>query len=343
MAKKYENYLQFLSYPIGLLLSLIVFTVVLVVFGYDPISSLEAIPSGAFGTPNSTSETFIRFIPLLLTSLAFLVALKARFLNLGVEGQLYIGALFAYMVGARMASIHGIIAIPVIMIAGFIGGVLWLGIPLFMRTKLEINEIFPTVVMNFIAVFVIAWLTSGPLKDKNSFNPRTPFLPESTWFPRIDPEFRIHVGIFGVIALALFVYVILYKTTIGYRIRAVGQNPRVAEHGGINVTRSVVSAGILSGGIAGITGVMEVFGIHHFLISNFSPGFGFQGIAVAALGNFHPIGVIFAAFFFAVLQIGGESMQRNAGVPVDMIFILQAVLVLSVLIVQKWITMRGLT
>jgi simple sugar transport system permease protein len=156
--------------------------------------------------------------------------------------------------------------------------------------------------------------------------------------PRIDPEYRLHVGLYFVIFLALFVYVVLYKTTLGYRIRAVGQNPRSSEHGGINVNRALIAAGLLSGGIAGLAGVMETFGVNHYLIKNFSPGFGFQGIAVAALGNFHPIGVIFSAFFFAVLQIGGKSMQGAAGVPVDMIYVLQAVLVLSILIVQKRVT-----
>ncbi|MFX1292984.1 MAG: ABC transporter permease [Promethearchaeota archaeon] len=272
--------------------------------------------------------------------MAFLIAFKAQFLNLGVEGQLYIGALIAYLVGANLGALTGFIAIPLILIAGFMGGVIWLAIPLIMKTKRGVNEIFPTVVMNFIAMFIIAWVTTGPLKDPDALNPRTPFLPESTWLPLIHPEYRLHTFIFLVVIIALFIYVTLYKTTIGYKIRAVGQNPRAAEHGGINVTRAVITAGLLSGGIAGLTGMMEIFGIHHFLIQGFSPGFGFLGIAVAALGNFHPIGVIFAAFFFAVLQIGGESMQRGAGIPVDIIVIMTAVLVLTVLIIQKWITTR---
>jgi simple sugar transport system permease protein len=195
--------------------------------------------------------------------------------------------------------------------------------------------------MNFIAMFVIAWLTAGPLKDPDSFNPRTHYIPESTWLPLIDPKYRLHVGVFLVVIIALLIYLILYKTTIGYKIRAVGQNPRAAEHGGVNLTKIIITAGLLSGGIAGLTGTMEIFGVNHYLISGFSPGFGFVGIAVAALGNFHPIGVIFAAFFFSVLQIGGESMQRGAGIPVDFIFIMQAVLVLTILIVQKWITTRS--
>ncbi|KKM20601.1 hypothetical protein LCGC14_1643820 [marine sediment metagenome] len=382
---KYQNYL---SYPIGLFLAIIVFSVTLLLLGYDPISALVSIPTGAFGNLTSSSETMLRLIPLLLTATAFLIALKARFLNLGIEGQLYIGALLAYLVGARMEIVPSFIAIPVIFIAGFMGGVLWLAIPLIMKTKLGVNEIFPTVVMNFIAIFLIAWLTIGPLKDPNAFNPQTHLLPDSTWLPLIDSDnmlhvgvflvviialfiylilykpyrlhvgvflvviialfiyiilyqtYRLHVGVFLVVIIALFIYVILFTTTIGYQIRAVGQNPMAAEHGGINVTRVVITAGLLSGGIAGLVGMMEVFGIHHIAFRGFSPGFGFQGIAVAALGVFHPIGVIFAAFFFAVLQKGGESMQRSAGIPIDIIFIMQAVLVLTVLIVQKWMTTR---
>ncbi len=400
--KKFFKYQNYLSYPIGLFLAILVFSFTLWLLGYDPIRALVSIPTGAFGSLNAISETLIRFIPLLLTAMAFLIALKARFLNLGVEGQLYIGALLAYLVGARMEMWPGFIAIPLVFIAGFMGGVLWLAIPLIMKTKLGVNEIFPTVVMNFIVMFVIAWLTIGPLKDPNSLNPRTRFLPESTWLPLIHPIFvsyvfisifllavtimiylkwkerkvhptlylalfftfltltittltigsieaiiigeysvyRLHVGVILVVIIALIIYIILYKTTIGYKIRAVGQNPRASEHGGVNVKRVLITAGLLSGGIAGLTGVMEVFGVNHFLIQGFSPGFGYQGIAVAALGIFQPIGVIFSAFFFAVLQIGGKSMELSAGIPVDIIFIMQAVLVLTVLIVQKWMTTR---
>ncbi|MHA2324001.1 MAG: ABC transporter permease [Promethearchaeota archaeon] len=341
MEKRYFKYQNYLSYPIGLFLAIIVFSITLFLLGYDPISALVSIPIGAFGNLNSFSETFIRLIPLLLTAMAFLIALKARFLNLGIEGQLYIGALLAYLVGANMGIVPSFIAIPLIIIVGFIGGVLWLAIPLIIKTKLGVNEIFSTVVMNFIAIIIISWLTVGPLKDPGSLLPRTHFLPESTWMPKIDPQYRLHVGIFLVVIIALILYMILNKTTIGYKIRAVGQNPRASEHGGVDVTRVVITAGLLSGGIAGLSGFMEVFGVHHYLFGGISPGFGYIGIAVAALGMFHPIGVIFTAFFFAVLQIGGTYMQQSAGISIDIIFIMQAVLVLTVLIVQKWMTMRN--
>ena len=335
-----ERYEKYISYPLGILVAFAIFSAILVLLGFDPIASMLAIPLGAFGTPYSASETFIRFIPLLLTSLAFLVAFKARFLNIGAEGQLYIGALVSYLVAAQLEGVPTIIAIPIIMIAAALGGAAWLALPIIMRTKLEINEIFPTVVLNFIAMFLISWLCTGPLQDPNAFNPRTPYIPESTELPAIFSGLRIHIGIFIVVLLALSMYVILFKTTLGYRIRAVGQNPRAAKHGGVNVTRGIVSAGLLSGGLAGLAGMMEIIGTHHFLLAGFSPGFGYAGIAVAALGAFHPIGIIISSFFFAVLQIGGESMQRAVDVPVDLIFVLQGILVLTVLIVQKWISTR---
>jgi len=217
MMKKYQNYL---SYPIGFFIGLVVFSVTLLLLDYNPISALKSIATGAFGSPLKTSETLLRFIPLLLTAMAFLIAFKARFLNLGIEGQLYIGALLAYLAGAGMGILPGFFSIPLIFIAGFMGGVLWLAIPLIMKTKLGVNEIFPTVAMNFIAIQLIAWLCVGPLKDPNAFNPRTLIIPDSTWLPLIDSDNMLHVGVFLVVFIALFIYMILYKTTIGYKIIA---------------------------------------------------------------------------------------------------------------------------
>jgi len=340
MAARFEKYI---SYPIGLLVALFIFSVILLVMRFNPISSLGAILYGSFGTIFSAGETFVRVTPLLLSALAFLIAFKARFLNIGVEGQLYIGALAAYLVAAQMEGLPSALSIPLITLSSFIGGVAWLAIPLVLKIKLDINEIFPTVVMNFIAMFLISWLTRGPIKDPNSLNPQTRIIPQITWLPLILPGTRLHAGILLTFFLAFLMYLILYKTILGYEIRAVGLSSKAAKHGGISLPKNIVSVGILSGGLAGLAGMVEVVGTHHLLIENFSPGFGYQGIAIAALGGFHPIGAVFGSIFFSILSIGGESMQRLSGVPIDMIHILQAVLVLSVLIVQTWITVRRRT
>lgn len=331
---------KYISYPIGLIVALFIFSVILLAMGFNPISSLEAILYGSFGTTFSVGETFVRVAPLLLTALAFLIAFKARFINIGAEGQLYIGALAAYLAASQMGGLPGGLSIPLIALASFIGGVAWLAIPLVLKSKLGINEIFPTVVMNFIAIFIIGWLCTGPIRDPNAVTPQTTIIPQATWLPIIFSGTRLHVGVIFAFFLAFLMFLILYKTTLGYEIRAVGRGLKAAKHGGINLSKTIVSVGILSGGLAGLAGMVEVVGAHHLLIVGISPGFGYIGIVIAALGRFHPIGVVFASIFFSILLIGGETMQRGVGVPIEMIFILQAVLVISVLIIQRWITMR---
>jgi simple sugar transport system permease protein len=332
---------KYTSYLIGISASLAIFTILLVIMGFSPILSFQAIAYGSFGSIFSASETLIRIPPLLLTALAFLVGFKARFFNIGAEGQLYIGALVSYFTASVLGGVPALVSIPIVALAAFLGGAAWLAIPLVMRIKLEVNELFPTLVMNFVAVLIISWLTTGPIKDPYAINPQTPPIPQSTWLLLLIPQTRFHLGFFIAILLALMLFVILYKTVLGYEIRAVGLNPRASVHGGINMTRAIASVGLLSGGLAGLAGMIEVTGASHLLAQGFSPGFGYQGIGIAAVGGFHPIGAIIASFFFSILLIGGENMQRGAGVPIELIFVLQAVVVLSVLIVQMWISRRG--
>jgi len=339
MEMRFEKYV---AYPIGVLVALLAFSAILLVMGFDPLSSVQAIFYGSFGTLFSASETFVRVTPLLLSALAFLIGFRARFLNIGIEGQLHMGALTAYLAASQTGGLPSGLSIPLIVLVSTIGGIAWLSIPLLLKVKLEINEIFPTVAMNFIAILIISWLCTGPIKDPGALNPQTRPIPRQTWLPLLIPRTRLHVGLILAVFLSFLMYLILYKTVLGYEIRAVGLNPKAAKHGGISLSKNIISAGLLSGGLAGLAGMVEVVGTHHFLIVGFSPGFGYQGIAIAALGGFHPISALIASVFFAILLIGGETMQRGVGVPIDMIYILQAVLVLSVLIVQRWITMRRL-
>jgi len=332
---------KYLSYLLGVAVSLVLFSAILLAFGYDPIMSIEGLVSGSFGTIFLTSETFVLMAPLLLAALAFLVPFRARFYNIGVEGQLYIGALFAYLVGSRLGGFPSAAAIPLVLLASAAGGVLWLALPLFMRIKLQINEIFPTLVMNFVALDVVNWLTAGPIKDPNSGNLQTPALPRSTWLPVLIQGTRFNLGIIIAILAAIAVFFIIYKTVLGYEIRASGANPRAAQSGGIDVSRSILAVGLISGGLAGLAGTVVVTGAEHLLAQNFSPGYGYQGIAVAALGSFHPLGVFIASVLYSALTTGGESLQRSAAaIPIELIYILQVIIVLSVLIVQKLLENR---
>jgi general nucleoside transport system permease protein len=326
---------KYLYYLLGIAASLALFSVILLVFGYDPIASLAGLVTGSFGSVFLASETFVLMAPFLLAALAFLVAYRARFYNIGVEGQLYMGGLFAYLAGSQVGGLPSIVAIPLVFVASSIGGILWLALPLLMRIRLQVNEIFPTLVMNFVALDVINWLTAGPIKDPNSGNLQTALLPNSTWLPILIPGTRFNVGII-IAALAAFgVFFILYKTVLGYEIRASGTNPQAARSGGVDVSRSIIAVGLISGGLAGLAGMVVVTGAEHLLAQNFSPGYGYQGIAVAALGSFHPVAAFIASVLYSALSIGGESLQRSASIPIELIYVLQAAIVLSVLIVQK--------
>jgi ABC-type uncharacterized transport system permease subunit len=332
---------KYLSYLLGIAASLALFSAILLAFGYNPITSMTGLVSGSFGSTFLASETFVLMAPLLLAALAFLVAFRARFYNIGVEGQLYIGALAAYLVGSHLGGLPSAAAIPLALLASMGGGTLWLALPLLMRIKLHVNEIFPTLVMNFIALDIVNWLTAGPIKDPNSGNLQTQVLPQSTWLPVLIQGTRFNVGIVIAAAAALAVYLVLYKTVLGYEIRASGANPRAAQAGGIDVSRSILAVGLISGGLAGLAGMVVVTGAEHLLAQNFSPGYGYQGIGVAALGTFHPLGALIASVLYAGLSIGGESLQRSgAAVPIELIYVLQATIVLSVLIVQKWLDDR---
>jgi ABC-type uncharacterized transport system permease subunit len=333
----------YLSYLAGIAVSLGLFSAILLVFGFNPILSLQTIASGSFGTVFVASSTFVQTIPFLLCALAFLVPFKARFYNIGVEGQLYVGALVAFLAASQLGGLPSVLAITLTAAAGFLGGTLWLLVPLLMKLRLQVNEIFPTLVLNFVALDLVNWLTSGPLKDPKAVNPQTPIVPQSTWIPTLVPDTALTAGIIIAILAAVVVYIIIQKTVLGYEIRASGANPRAATAGGVSVPRSILVVGLLSGGLAGLGGMIIVTTGNHYLVQNFSPGYGYQGIGVATLANFNPIGTIFAAVLYSALWIGGQSLQLLPGresVPIELIYVLQATIVLTVLLVQRVLTGR---
>lgn len=334
---------KYLSYLAGIAVSLGLFSATLLVFGYNPVLSLETIATGSFATVFDVSETLVQTTPLLLCALAFLVPFKARFYNIGVEGQLYFGALTAYLAASQLGSMPSALAILLVGLAALLGGTLWLGLPLLLRLKLQVNEIFPTLVLNFVATDLVNWLTAGPLKDPMAVNPQTPVIPMSTWLPVLIPGTRLSAGLIIALVAAAGVFIIVYKTVLGYEIKASGSNPKAAREGGVDINRSIIAVGLLSGGLAGLAGMIPITSGNHYLVQNFSPGYGYQGIGVATLGAFHPIGAILASVLYSALLIGGESMQRlqgRAAVPIELIYVLQVTIVLTVLIVQKVLSDR---
>lgn len=297
----------------------------------DPARISDALRSGdalairkAF---NPFLESLVASTPYIFGGLAVALGFRAGVFNIGAEGQIFVGAVFAAFVGYSIKGLPAIIHIPLSLLAGFIGGGLWGFIPGWLKAKTGGHEVINTIMMNYISFRLSEWLLSGPMKRPGSFNPVSPTVEQSAWLPKFfgDP-IRFHLGFFIALGMAALVYWFLFKTTWGFDLRTVGANPSAAKYAGMNIVTSTVLAMTISGGLAGLAGANEVLGVNHNLAQAFSSGYGFDSIALALLGKSHPIGVVLAALLFGTLRNGATQMQLSAGIPIDIISVLQAVI-----------------
>jgi general nucleoside transport system permease protein len=319
--------------------------VMLLILGANPIQAYGALVEGAFGSGNALAETAVKAVPLLLVGLGICIAFRANVINIGGEGQMVIGAIFGTVVGLALAGEPGWLVIPLALFAGFVGGAFWGAIPGALKAYFNVNEILSTVMMNAIAVQIMNYLLRGPLIDPAQAElaskiPQTAPLDLAFRLPRLVPT-RLHLGAAIAIGLAILVYILLWRTTLGYRIRAVGQNPDASRYGGIRVRRQVVIALLLSGAFAGLAGVIQVYGLNYRMITDgsatgFTGSAGFNGIVAALFGQLHPIGTIPAAFFFGALLVGANSLQRVMQVPSAFIIGLNGLVVVFVVSSDIW-------
>ncbi len=307
----------------------------LLLIGINPILAFSAVFSGSIGTPHGISETLIKTTPLLLTALAFTLPYRAGFMNIGGEGQLFMGALAAFLTSVLVGDLPSAVAIPLIFLTAFLAGLIWIILPLIFKFKAGVSEIFITVILNFIAILFIGYLTVGPLKAPGNPNPETVSIPIFTELPKLFPPLRLHAGVFIPIIAAFLIYILFSRTSIGYKIRVIGLSSRSATYAGIKVSKVVVIATFIGAGLAGLAGAGEVLGIHHFLTGRLPVGLGYTGILVAVLGRFNPISQIPASIFFAAWLVGGETMQRMAGVPYGMIFIIISLITFLILATER--------
>jgi simple sugar transport system permease protein len=319
-----------LNFFITILLALLVGMIPLILTGNNPVRAYMALFQGAFGSKHGLTETLVKAIPLILTGLAVSFPLRAGFWNIGAEGQLYLGAIAATWVALTFGHLTSFILLPLVILSGFLAGALWGLIPAFLKIRLQVNEILLTLMMNYVAVNGSNYLVYGPLKDPQGANfPITATFSEAAWLPRL-PGTRLHAGIILAFTMAGVLYLILSKTRLGYEIKVVGANPRVALYGGISLMTITLIVMMIGGGLAGLAGVGEVAGLQHRLRKDISPGYGYTAIPIALLGKGHPIGVTIAALLFGALFVGGSHMQQTTKVPVALISIIQALVVLFV-------------
>jgi len=327
------------------LAALLVGAVMLWLLNANPFQAYQALWAGAFGSSNALAETLVKATPLLLVALGICIAFRGDVINIGGEGQMIIGAILATWVGLAFTDWPGWLVIILAMLAGFLGGAIWGGIPGLLKAYFNVNEILSTVMMNSIAVYIMNFLLRGPMIDPSQAQlaskiPQTARLLEEFRLPRLAPT-RLHLGILIAVALAFVVYIVLWRTTLGYRIRAVGQNPHASRYGGIKVKRYVVVALLLSGAFAGLAGATQVFGVNYRMItdgsaSGFTGGAGFNGIVAALFGQLHPILSIPASILFGALLVGANSMQRVVQVPSALITVLNGLVVVFVVSIEFW-------
>jgi len=224
-----------------------------------------------------------------------------------------------------------LLALPLALLGGALFGGLWAAIPGVLKARFGISEVITTIMLNYIGINIISYLIRGPLVEPPGYFPETPLLSQSTWYPMMFGG-RIHWGIPAAILFAGLVYLILWHTPLGYQVRAVGFNPDAAEYAGIRVKRNIIIAMMISGALAGLAGANEILGIQHRLIEAFSPGYGFDAIAVSLLGQNHPLGVIISGVLFSGLRAGAGAMQRAVGIPDAIMRTLQGLVIIFVII-----------
>jgi simple sugar transport system permease protein len=307
---------------LAILLALVVGGVFLEIRGHDPINAYRILVRQSVFNHDGLTETFKKMAPVLMVAGGLVIALKASVWNIGVDGQFLIGALAAAVVGADLyGSTPKWLMLTMAMIAGFLGGLSWAIIPAFLKERFGLNEIITTLMMNYVALNVTAWLVKGPFKDPGRVAPETTKIPLNQRLPYI-PGTQVHIGLIVGLVVILLVAGLFRSTVFGFMLTVIGRNKRAAIHAGIPVSLLSAAALLLSGGFAGLAGANDVLGVQGVFKGNWDPGYGFMGFALVYLARLSSLAVIPFAFFFSALLIGGDSMSLRANVPtyyVDML------------------------
>lgn len=310
----------------------------------NPLQAAYYFLLDPLANPVRLIEVLVKTTPLLLTGIAVAFAFSGGYWNIGVEGQLYMGATAATAIGLQMHDTPAWLALPLIITGGFLAGMAWALVPALMKVRLKIDEVVTTLLLNYVAIFIVSAILNGPWRDPISQWPQSPEIAASAIFPKLIPRSRLHLGFILAIVIIIIVWFVLSRTAFGLKMKAVGYNLEAARFSGIHVDRTMLIVALISGGIAGLAGASEVAGIHFHLIDAISPGYGYTGIIIATLGALNPIGVSLAAFFIGLIDTGSQTVSRALGVPAYLGDVIQATLLLvtlAMLLLQSYrITLR---
>jgi general nucleoside transport system permease protein len=334
-ARKVHPLVQVLLVIAGIFLAFALSGVFISMTGADPIEAFKVMFAGAFGERTKILETLLRSSPLMLTGLATVIAFRAEIWSIGQEGQLLGGAMMAYaLYDIFQPLLYRPALITVIVLGGFVGGALLGLLSGWMKAYFNVDVIISTVMLNYIVTTMLLMLLYDHKfwMGEATYYPRTDTILKDAWYPTLTGDSRLHMGFLIAIALALLLYWVLKRTPYGFDIRALGSNPVATRFKGINVKRMIMITMLISGGLAGLAGVGEVFGVHHNVSSDISPGYGYTGIIVAMVAELNPLIVILVAILFGGLINGSVILVTTLGTHTSIIFVIQAFVLLSVLI-----------
>lgn len=322
---------QLLSVFVSLLAAFIVTALLITLSGADAAAAFAALWQGSLGSPRAVLETLTKSTPLIFVGLATTIAFRARVWNIGGEGQLVAGALAAYGVTRLFGGLAPVLLIPGAIAAAMLGGALWGGIAGVLKARFNVDEIIVTVLLNYIMAYLLSFLLLGPWRDPAGYFAQTPLLPAGAELPLLFAKSRLHLGFGIALLMAVAVYILLWKTPLGFEIRALGSNRTAARFQGLHTEKLLVLVMLMSGALAGLSGGAELIGLHHRLRLDISVGYGYTGIIIALLGRLHPAGTVLAAVFFGALVNGATRIQIETGVPVALIDAIQGIVLLFLL------------
>lgn len=334
---EFWNRLSPVTIPFFAVLTALIIGAFIIRFAADssPIAAYVALWQGSFGNVSAVANTLLKSTPYIIAGLAVGLGFKAGLFNIGAEGQLYAGGVLAVIVATNplFTGLPGVVHILAAIVAGFIGGLIWGAIPGILKARTGAHEVINTIMMNFIAIRLTDWMIKSRdpliLLDPTASTPRTPYIPASAELPTIFGT-PLHLGIALAVILVFAVHWLLFRTTIGFELRTVGASPDASRYAGISVSRNIVLAMALSGGIAGLAGAGEVLGLQHYLSPDFFANIGFDSIAVALLANSNPIAMIPAGILWGALLNGAGLMQIRADLSIDLVKIIQALIIMFV-------------
>ena len=317
-----------IALAVSIVLALIVGGVIMALSGFDPIRGYQLMIEGAIGKPRLIGNTLAKAATLCLTGLATAIAAQAGIFNVGGEGQLYLGAIASAYVGARLTGVSPVIGIPLCLLAAMAAGGFYAWVPGVLKVKMKVDEVVTTILLNSAAIYFCTYLANGPLKTaERGINAGTDSVDPAFMFGKLIKSSNLTQSIFLSVVIALLVWYIMRRTTAGFEMKLTGQNGRFARYSGLKADRLAIGSMVISGAICGLVGMFEVFGLHKRFLTTVSQEFYYDGMLVAMMMRYQPLGIILMSLFFGAMKIGGSYMEAQAGIPSSLVIIIQSIII----------------